>query len=125
MAKIPQEALFTACEAINDIHPQNGDDTENTNNAENNRDEDKTEHFTVLLSGVKSLCWFPIISAVVTSYDRQERLFVSLVSGLLAKNVINAFFVSIEECLLIIRSDYDVTTHIADNLVIEIILSHF
>ena len=80
----------------------------------------------VLLSGVKNLCWFPIISAVVTSYDRQGESFTSLpVSGLLVKNVINAFFVSVEECLLIIRSDYDVTAHIADNLVIEIILSHF
>jgi hypothetical protein len=81
VANVPQETLFATCEAVNDIHPQNGDDTENTNNAENNRDENKTEHFTVLLSGVKNLCWFPIISVVVTSYDRQERLLISLVSG--------------------------------------------
>lgn len=71
MANVPQETLFTTCEAVNDIHPQNGDDTDNANDAENDRNKNDSEHFTVLLSGMKNLCWFPIISAVVTSYDRQ------------------------------------------------------
>lgn len=75
MANVPQETLLAACEAIDKVHPHDGDDTKNRDDAENNRDEDKTEHFTVLLSGMKNLCWFPIISAVVTSYDRQgERI---------------------------------------------------
>ena len=71
MAKIPQKALFASCETIDKVHPHDGDNTKNRDDAENNRDKDKTEHFTVLLSGVNNLCWFPIISAVVTSYDRQ------------------------------------------------------
>ena len=55
MAKIPHKALFTACEAVNGIHSDNGNNAENEDNRKNNRDEDKTEHFTVLLSGFNVL----------------------------------------------------------------------
>lgn len=56
VANVPQETLLAACEAIDKVHPHDGDDTKNRDDAENNRDEDKTEHFTVLLSGMKNLC---------------------------------------------------------------------
>lgn len=49
-------------------------------------------NISVLLSGVKNLCWFPIISAVVTSYDRQGESFTSLpVSGLMAEDKLPRF----------------------------------
>jgi hypothetical protein len=52
VAKIPHKALLASCEAVNDIHPQNRDDTDNANDAENDRNKNDSEHFTVLLSGV-------------------------------------------------------------------------
>ena len=52
MAKIPHKTPLSACEAVNDIHPQNRDDTDNANDAENDRNKNDSEHFTVLLSGV-------------------------------------------------------------------------
>ena len=52
MAKIPYKAPLPSCEAVNDIHPKNRDDTDNANDAENDRNKNDSEHFTVLLSGV-------------------------------------------------------------------------
>ena len=52
MANVPQEALLSACEAVNGIHCHYSNDAKNTNDTEKNGNEDKTEHFTVLLSGV-------------------------------------------------------------------------
>ena len=52
VTNIPQEASFTTCEAVDKVHSHDGDEAKNTNDTENNRDEDKTEHFTVLLSGL-------------------------------------------------------------------------
>ena len=55
MANIPHQALPSSCEAVNDIHPQNRDDTDNANDAENDRNKNDSEHFTVLLSGFNVL----------------------------------------------------------------------
>lgn len=52
MAKIPQETPLASCEAIDKVHPHDGDDTDNANDAENDRNKNDSEHFTVLLSGV-------------------------------------------------------------------------
>ena len=52
MAKIPHKALLASCEAIDKVHPKNRDDTDNANDAENDRNKNDSEHFTVLLSGV-------------------------------------------------------------------------
>ena len=62
MAKIPHKTLLAACEAIDSKHCDNGNNAETTKNAKNNRDEDKTEHFTVLLSDVNvfSLTYYGI-----------------------------------------------------------------
>ena len=59
MANVPHQVLFPSCEAVNGIHPHDGDDAKNGNDAKNNRDEDKTEHFTVLLSGLCFCVGFP------------------------------------------------------------------
>lgn len=52
VANVPHKAFLASCEAVNDIHPQNRDDTDNANDAENDRNKNDSEHFTVLLSGV-------------------------------------------------------------------------
>ena len=52
VANVPQETLLSACEAVNGIHCHYSNDAKNTNDTEKNGNEDKTEHFTVLLSGV-------------------------------------------------------------------------
>ena len=78
MANIPQETLPTSCETIDKVHPHDGDDTENSNDSKENRYKSEREH-SVFPFWFVFLCWFPIISAVVTSYDRQgERLSLCL-----------------------------------------------
>jgi len=82
VANVPHKALLASCEAIDKVHCHYSNDTKRKDDTENDRDKHESEHFTVLLSGVKILCWFPIISAVVTSYDRQREILPSLpVSG--------------------------------------------
>ena len=131
VANVPQETLFTTCEAVNDIHPQNGDDTDNANDAENDRNKNDSEHFTVLLSGMKNLCWFPIISAVVTSYDRQgESVFtLSLFRELMVEdNVIHLLHVHGNAKDAVINGvEDDITFFPIDNGVTEIsnrVVSH-
>ena len=55
MANVPQKALFASCEAVNGIHCHYRDDTDNANDAENDRNKNDSEHFTVLLSGFNVL----------------------------------------------------------------------
>ena len=52
MANIPHKPFLASCEAIDKVHPKNRDDTDNANDAENDRNKNDSEHFTVLLSGV-------------------------------------------------------------------------
>ena len=82
VANVPQETLLSACEAIDKVHPYDGDDAKNTNDSKENRYKSECEH-SVFPFWFVFLCWFPIISAVVTSYDRQgESVFYPLpVSG--------------------------------------------
>lgn len=90
MANVPHKALLASCEAIDKVHCHYSKDTKRKDDTENDRDKHESEHFTVLLSGVKILCWFPIISAVVTSYDRQRERFypLSLFRDLVYQNLI-------------------------------------
>ena len=52
VANIPHKPFLATCKAIDKVHPKNRDDTDNANDAENDRNKNDSEHFTVLLSGV-------------------------------------------------------------------------
>jgi hypothetical protein len=83
VANVPHETLLTSCASVDDVHGSKADNTSDSNDTTNDANNEDSFHHALSTSFHDGL--LTLVShhqCVVTNYDRQERLLVSLVSGL-------------------------------------------